>query len=110
MTSPNPGAEPVNYQDAGRPAVTRKPQPPDFARSRLDSDRYYATPIRLISHSNTTPEFSLTRLRTVSPSVSMSLALAPPRLIRKLQCISETCASPTLKPRQPAASMSCQAL
>src|SRR5262249_57597261 len=32
----------------------------------------YANPIRLISHSSSTPEFSRTRLRTVSPSVSMS--------------------------------------
>src|SRR5262249_3222741 len=70
----------------------------------------YATPIRLISHSSSTPEFSLTRRRTVSPSVSMSAAVALPRLIRKLQCISDTCASPTLRPRQPAASMSCHAL
>src|SRR5262245_22743548 len=70
----------------------------------------YATPIRLISHSSSTPEFSRTRLRTVSPSVSMSAALALPRLIRKLQCISDTCASPTLRPRQPARSISCQAL
>src|SRR5262249_47180028 len=70
----------------------------------------HATPIRLISHSSSTPEFSLTRRRTVSPSVSMSAAVALPRLIRKLQCISDTCASPTLRPRQPAASMSCHAL
>ena len=68
-----------------------------------------ATPIRLISHSSSTPEFSFTRARTVSPSVSMSAALAPPRLIRKLQCSSDTCASPTVRPRQPAASISCQA-
>src|SRR5262249_38360778 len=51
----------------------------------------YATPIRLISHSSSTPELSLTRRRTVSPSVSMSAAVALPRLIRKLQCISDTC-------------------
>ena len=30
--------------------------------------------------------------------------------MRKLQCISETCASPIRRPRQPAASISCQAL
>ena len=40
----------------------------------------------------------------------MSAAVALPRLIRKLQCSSETCASPTTRPRQPAASISCQAL
>ena len=68
------------------------------------------TPIRLISHSSSTPEFSFTRRRTVSPSVSMSAAVALPRLIRKLQCSSDTCASPTISPRQPAASISCQAL
>src|SRR5262249_19703511 len=70
----------------------------------------YATPIRLISHSRSMPECSLTRRRTVSPSVSISAAVALPRLIRKLQCISDTCAPPILRPRQPAASMSCQAL
>ena len=36
--------------------------------------------------------------------------VAPPRLMRKLQCSSETWAAPTVKPRHPAASMSCQAL
>ena len=40
----------------------------------------------------------------------MSAAVALPRLIRKLQCSSDTCASPTTSPRQPAASISCQAL
>src|SRR5258708_6350901 len=69
-----------------------------------------STPIRLISHSSSTPEVSRTRDRTVSPSVSMSAALAPPRLMRKLQCSSETWAAPTIKPRHPAASMSCHAL
>ena len=64
---------------------------------------------RLISHSSSTPLVSRTRRRTSSPSSSMSAAVAPPRLIRKLQCIVETCASPTTRPRQPAASISCQA-
>ena len=45
-----------------------------------------STPIRLISHSRSMPECAFTRWRTVSPSVSISAALAPPRLIRKLQC------------------------
>ena len=40
----------------------------------------------------------------------MSAAVAAPRLIRKLQCIVATCASPLTSPRQPAASISCQAL
>ena len=56
------------------------------------------------------PEFALTRSRTVSPSVSISWPVALPVLIRKLQCISDTCAPPTRKPRQPAASISFQAL
>src|SRR5712672_502635 len=70
----------------------------------------HASPMRLISHSSSTPEFSFTRVRTVSPNVSISAALALPRLIRKLQCISETWASPATSPRQPAASINCQAL
>ena len=41
-------------------------------------------PTRLISHSRSIPEFSLTFSRTVSPKVSISAALALPRLIRKL--------------------------
>ena len=40
----------------------------------------------------------------------MSWADALPVLIRKLQCISETCAPPRRRPRQPAASISFQAL
>src|SRR5262249_26075756 len=69
-----------------------------------------ATPIRLISHSRSMPEVSFTRARTVSPSDSISAADALPRLMRKLQCSWETWASPTLNPRQPAASISCHAL
>src|SRR3954453_18815968 len=65
----------------------------------------YATPIRLISHSNSTPDCSRTRRRTSSPRPSTSAAVAPPRLIRKLQCISETCALPLVRPRQPSASI-----
>src|SRR5205807_1223891 len=68
------------------------------------------SPIRLISQCNSIPEFCLTRSRTVSPSVSMSCPVALPVLMRKLQCISDTCAPPTRKPRQPAASISFQAL
>src|ERR1700723_4664856 len=67
-------------------------------------------PSRLISQCSSIPEFCLTRARTVSPSVSISQAVASPVLIRKLQCISDTCAPPTRKPRQPAASISFQAL
>ena len=37
----------------------------------------------------------MTLARTVSPSRSMSAAVAPPVLIRKLQCSSDTCAPPT---------------
>src|SRR5258705_13574174 len=70
----------------------------------------HASPMRLISHSSSTPEFSFTRVRTVSPNVSISAALALQWLIRKLQCISETWARPATKPRHPTASISCQAL
>ena len=56
------------------------------------------------------PEFALTRSRTVSPKVSISCPVALPVLMRKLQCISDTCAPPTRKPRQPAASTNFQAL
>ncbi len=39
----------------------------------------------------------------------MSAAVAPPVLIRKLQCFSDTCAPPRVRPRQPAASISSHA-
>src|SRR5947199_9835006 len=71
---------------------------------------FCAIPIRLISQCSSIPEFSLTRARTVSPRVSISCPVALPVLIKKLQCISDTCAPPTLRPRQPAASISFQAL
>src|ERR1700733_15442407 len=79
-----------------------------FGPSR--NDNYAEIPSRLISQCSSIPEFCLTRARTVSPSVSISQAVASPVLIRKLQCISDTCAPPTRKPRQPAASISFQAL
>src|SRR5262249_21014468 len=68
------------------------------------------TPRRLISHSSSMPLCAFTRARTISPSSSISAPVASPSLMRKLQCISETCAPPTLSPRQPAASINCQAL
>ena len=37
-----------------------------------------ASPMRLISHCSSTPDVSCTRWRTVSPSVSKSLAVATP--------------------------------
>ena len=40
----------------------------------------------------------------------MSAAVASPVLSRKLQCFSDTWAPPIRRPRQPAASISCQAL
>src|SRR5262249_34580165 len=69
-----------------------------------------ATPLPLISPPSSTPEFSFTPPPPVSPRGPLFAAVALPRLIRKLQCICDTCASPTLRPRQPAASMSCHAL
>src|SRR3974377_1283634 len=71
---------------------------------------HLATPIRAISHSSLTPECSSTLRRTCSPRSSISAAVALPRLIRKLQCISDPCAPPLVNPRQPAASINCQAL
>ena len=68
------------------------------------------SPTRLISHSSRTP---LAPARAPAPSrraVRGRAAVAAPVLIRKLQCISETMAPPIRRPRQPAASMSCQAL
>src|SRR3546814_9473832 len=56
------------------------------------------------------PLLSFTRRRTSSPSVSISALVASPVLMRKLVCFSLTCAPPTMKPRQPASSTSCQAL
>src|SRR5262249_47345899 len=69
-----------------------------------------ARPRRMISQGKAMPETALTRARTVSPSRSISSAVAAPSLIKKLQCISETLASPMRKPRQPAWSISFQAL
>src|SRR5262249_6781487 len=60
------------------------------------------TPIRLTSHPSWPPVFSSTRRRTSSPSASISAAVASPRLIRKLQCFSDTCALPRRNPRHPA--------
>src|SRR5262249_48042983 len=70
----------------------------------------FFSPMRRISHSSLTPHCSSTRRRTSSPSASMSAAVASPVLIRKLVCFSDTCAPPTLRPRQPARSISSQAL
>src|SRR5436305_6170917 len=72
--------------------------------------QFCSIPIRLISQCSSIPEWSFTRLRTNSPRLSISRALELPVLIKKLQCISETCAPPTRNPRQPAASISFQAL
>src|ERR1700694_1075898 len=74
------------------------------------NDDHAGIPIRLISQCSSIPEFSFTRARTVSPRDSISWPVAAPVWIRKLQCISDTCAPPTRKPRQPAASISFQAL
>src|SRR6185437_14432872 len=69
-----------------------------------------ARPTRLISHSRATPCVSRTRRRTSSPRASISVALASPVLMRKLQCFSLTCAAPLRRPRQPARSINSQAL
>src|SRR5512146_2509882 len=68
------------------------------------------TPTRRISQSRATPLDARTRARTSSPSASRSAAVASPVLMRKLACFSETIAPPRLRPRQPAASISSQAL
>src|SRR5206468_9743060 len=67
-------------------------------------------PTRWISHSRLMWVFASSRRRTSSPSASISALVALPRLSRKLQCFSETWASPIVNPRQPAASISAQAL
>ena len=67
------------------------------------------TPMRWISHSSVTPVAACTRRRTSSPRPSRSAAVAVPVLIRKLQCFSDTCAPPRVRPRQPAASISSHA-
>ena len=69
-----------------------------------------ARPMRLISQTSSTPLRSRTRRRTSSPSASMSAAVALPVLMRKLQCFSDTMAPPLRRPRQPASSISFQAL
>src|SRR6185295_1986781 len=52
------------------------------------------TPTRWISHSSVMLVLDRTRRRTSSPSSSMSALDALPRFSRKLQCFSETWASP----------------
>src|SRR6516225_7757664 len=80
------------------------------AEQNGDTHHVRSIPMRLISQCNSIPDVSLTRLRTVSPNVSISCPVALPVLIKKLQCIAETCAPPTRRPRQPAASISFHAL
>src|SRR3977135_2896139 len=89
-----------------------RPQPliVGAAEENGNPHQFRSIPIRLISQCNSIPECSFTRERTVSPSISISCPVALPVLIRKLQCISDTCAPPTRKPRHPAASISFQAL
>src|SRR6185312_3302782 len=67
-------------------------------------------PTRRISQSSAMPLEARTRARTASPSASRSAAVASPVLMRKFACFSETIAPPRLRPRQPAASISSQAL
>src|SRR6516165_11875327 len=95
------------YLSLGRPASHQNSDV--FVGQAAHCRVSFGTPMRLISHSRSTPELSFTRVRTLSPRFSISAAVARPRLIRKLQCISETAASPSLSPRQPAASISCHA-
>ena len=65
-------------------AKTLRAQPTSPHQDRNVLHCLSVTPTRLISHSRSIPEFSLTFSRTVSPKVSISAALALPRLIRKL--------------------------
>src|SRR3981189_791683 len=81
-----------------------------FALRAPRNDNYAGIPIRLISQCNSIPQCAFTLARTVSPSASISWPVAAPVLMRKLQCISDTGAPPTRKPRQPAASISFHAL
>src|SRR6185312_12195003 len=70
----------------------------------------HGRPTRWISHSRLMWVFASTLRRTSSPSASISALVALPRLSRKLQCFSETWAPPIVSPRQPAESISAQAL
>ena len=81
---------------AFRQTAARGVSPTIEASARIRSAS--ATPMRLISHSSSTPLVSRTRRRTSSPSASMSAAVAAPRLIRKLQCMVDTSAPPMRKP------------
>ena len=76
-------------------AVVSPPSPPPTMRIGIGSRHdakistfprapACATPIRLISHSRSTPELSLTRRRTVSPSVSMSAARGAAEIDQKI--------------------------
>src|SRR6185312_11722451 len=76
-------------------------QPPPYHAGR---------PMRLISHSRSTPVLSATSALTRSPSPSRSAAVASPVLIMKLACSGENIAPPSGLPRQPASSTSFQAL
>src|SRR5690606_38200662 len=93
----------------GRPATEQNGHMrfPGISMRHDASPASVGNPIRLISHSSSTPEFSRTRLRIVSPSSSICEAVASPSLIRKLQCKSDTFAGPIANPRKPAASISC---
>ncbi len=71
----------------------------------------HGTPTRLISHSSVDARFRLhARAHLLAQRFDDRRRCASPLLMRKLQCFSETCASPRARPRQPASSMSCQAL
>ena len=69
-------------------------------RARLSSPprngEAHATPIRLISHSSSTPDvLAHAPAHLLAERLDVGGRRAAPRLMRKLQCISETCASPT---------------
>ena len=76
----------------------RQADPPTRALCRRGAGglRPSGAPIRLISHSSVDARIAPSRAAARSRrALSMSAAVALPRLIRKLQCSSDTCASPT---------------
>ena len=65
----------------------------------------------MISHSQPMPRARLDAgAHGLAEALDVLAAWRRASLMRKLQCMSETCAPPTRKPRQPAASISFQEL
>src|SRR5215472_10954690 len=94
----------------GNPNTVQPPAPLNAVHARRARRRVQGRSIRLISQSSVTPVLRATSSRTASPRPSRSAAVAVPELIMKLACSGENIATPNGLPRQPAASISFQAL